>query len=140
MDNTKALLTLSALASGVHPDTGEPFAADSPYQSGNVVRALYSAVRALEAMEKKNQLSKVVPANAGRPWTADEDKRLLELFEQGSDIASIARSHQRTVPGIQARLTPIHWSRSPIVTPQPQPPRNRRCNSRCWPWRSSASR
>jgi hypothetical protein len=104
MDNAKALLTLSALANGVHPDTGELLAADSPYQSADVVRALYVGMRAIETMEKKNQRSKVSPANAGKPWTADEDKQLLELFDQGSDIPSIARYHQRTVPGIQARL------------------------------------
>jgi hypothetical protein len=103
MDNAKALFTLSALAKGVHPGTGELFAADSPYQTADVVRALYVGVRAIETIEKKNQRSKL-PDNAGKPWTADEDRQLLERFDQGSDIPSIARYHQRTAPGIQARL------------------------------------
>ena len=103
MDNAKALFTLSALANGVHPGTGEVFAADSPYQTADVVRALYIAVRAIETMQKKNQRPKT-PANAGKPWTADEDRQLLELFDQGSDIAALARHHQRTAAGIEARL------------------------------------
>src|SRR3546814_1461328 len=89
MDNAKALFTLSALANGVHPDTGELFAADSPYQTADVVRALYFAVRALETMQKKTQRSKT-PANAGKPWTAEEDHQLLNLFDQGTDIDSLA--------------------------------------------------
>lgn len=103
MDNAKALFTLSALANGVHPDTGQVFAADSPYQTADVVRALYVAVRAIETMQKKNQRPKT-PANAGKPWTAEEDKQLLDSFDQGSDIAAIARYHQRTMAGIEARL------------------------------------
>ena len=48
MDDSKALAVVSALADGVNPYTGEVFEPDSPYQSADVVRALYIAVRALE--------------------------------------------------------------------------------------------
>lgn len=53
MDNAKALFTLSALANGVHPDTGEVFAADSPYQTADVVRALYVGVRASKRWRRR---------------------------------------------------------------------------------------
>ena len=46
MDDSKALGIVSALASGVNPFSGEVFPADSPYQSPDVVRALYAASRA----------------------------------------------------------------------------------------------
>ena len=49
MDDIKALGIVSALANGVNPQTGEVFDIDSPYQSADVIRALYIAVRALES-------------------------------------------------------------------------------------------
>ena len=48
MDDIKALSIVSALANGVHLYTGEVFDMDSPYQSPDVIRALYIAMRALE--------------------------------------------------------------------------------------------
>ena len=45
MEEARALTIVTALASGVNPLTGELFAVDSPYQSPDVIRALYSAVR-----------------------------------------------------------------------------------------------
>jgi hypothetical protein len=75
MEETTALTIVSALANGVHPLTGELFAVDSPYQSPDVIRALYCAVRALEAA-----------GDDGRP------------------LAELAQAHGRTRGGIQARL------------------------------------
>jgi len=104
MDNATALFTLSALANGIHPTTGQMFETDSPYQTADVVRALYLAVRAIELLEKKSRRSRMPPANAGKAWTADEDRQLLEFFDQGADLPAIARYHERTVAGVQARL------------------------------------
>ena len=53
MDEARALTIVSALANGVNPLTGELFAVDSPYQSPDVIRALYCAVRALEAAGRR---------------------------------------------------------------------------------------
>lgn len=106
MDDNKALVIVSALANGVNPQTGETFEADSPYQSADVIRALYLAVRALEMSSRsKARGSRArLPANAGKPWTEKEDRELLERFDAGLSVAQLAQAHDRTLAGIQARL------------------------------------
>lgn len=106
MDDSKALGIVSALANGVNPLTGEVFEIDSPYQSADVIRALYIAVRALEMSSRpKSRGSRTrLPANAGKPWSEQEDLELLEKFDEGISIAELAQVHDRTLAGIQARL------------------------------------
>lgn len=106
MDDSKALSIVSALANGVNPRTGEVFETDSPYQSADVIRALYVAVRALEMTNRtKARTSRThLPTNAGKPWSETEDRELLERFDAGLSLAQLAQAHDRTLAGIQARL------------------------------------
>lgn len=105
MDDSKALGIVSALANGVNPLTGEVFDIDSPYQSGDVIRALYIAVRALESGSRRPRGSRArLPVNAGKPWSEQEDLELLEKFDEGLSLAELAQAHDRTLAGIQARL------------------------------------
>jgi len=41
MEKEQTLSILNALANGIHPATGEKFAADGPYQHPDTVRALF---------------------------------------------------------------------------------------------------
>lgn len=104
MDHAKALAVLSSLANGIDPTTGELFDPHSPYQSAEVIRALYVGVKAIETLGSKSKRSTKAPLNAGQPWTEKEDRELLALFDGGNDLPTIARSHGRTVAGIHARL------------------------------------
>jgi hypothetical protein len=105
MDESKALAILSTLANGVNPLTGEVFPPDSPYQTADVVRALFLASSLLESRAKpKARNTSTLPGNAGKPWTAEEDQMLLQEFDRGSPIAALAQTHGRTPAGIQARL------------------------------------
>src|SRR5690242_18782134 len=105
MDEARALAIVSALAGGVNPLTGELFAVDSPYQSPDVIRALYSAVRALEAAgRRRTRGSNGASNNAGKPWSEGEDRELLSAFDGGRPLAELAQQHGRTRGGIQARL------------------------------------
>lgn len=104
MDANTALSTVKALANGVDPRTGEMLDVEGPYQSAEVIRALYVAVHAIEALlPKAKRVNKNAP-NAGLPWTDAEDEQLLALFDVGADLKTIAQRHGRTVPGVQARL------------------------------------
>ena len=106
MDDNKALAIVSALANRVNPQTGEMFEVDSPYQSADVIRALYVAVRALELTNRTKTRSNRTrtPANAGKTWSEQEDRELLKRFDDGSTVPEVAQAHDRTVAGIQARL------------------------------------
>ena len=105
MEEARALAIVSALASGVNPLTGELFTVDSPYQSPDVIRALYSAVRALEsAGRRRTRAPSATSGNAGKPWSEDEDRQLLSGFDGGRPLAELAQVHGRTRGGIQARL------------------------------------
>ncbi len=105
MDEAKALAIVAALANGVNPLTGEVFAVESPYQSPEVIRALYCAVRALETTgRRRTRAQGSASSNAGKPWTDDEDRRLLSAFDGGRPLAELAQAHGRTRGGIQARL------------------------------------
>ena len=105
MDHTQAHKIISALADGCDPTTGEKVEC-SVLQNGDVIRALHVAVRALEtSVRPKAQSSRArVPANAGKPWTNQEDRELLEKFDAGQTVAQLAQAHDRTPAGIHARL------------------------------------
>jgi hypothetical protein len=114
MDEHKALSIVSALANGVNPLTGEVFPADSPYQSSDIVRALFVAVRALEAAStlgstplrapETPRSRSDLPSNVGKPWSQEEDQRLLAEFDRGRSPRELAKAHGRTLAGVEARL------------------------------------
>jgi len=104
METAEALGIIAALANGVHPLTGEVFPAGSPYQHPDVVRALFAAARALESRSRGVQRQRELPGNVGKPWNAEEDARLLAAFDAGEARTAIARAHDRTLGGIEARL------------------------------------
>lgn len=110
MEQQQAVKILNALANGVHPLTGEVFAADSPYQHPDTVRALFEAVRVMEGRktaagaERKNR---EVPANTFVRWTPEEEERLASGFDSGKTSADLARLHNRSRAAIEARLLKI---------------------------------
>jgi hypothetical protein len=107
MDHDQALSILQALSNGTDPFSGEPFPAASPYQHPDIVRALHQAVRALEAAvaAQKRQAARASGAgNAGKPWTKDEDERLVAAFDAGRPIDELAVAHGRSRLAIEARL------------------------------------
>jgi hypothetical protein len=105
MDESKAQNIIAALANGVDPLTGKVFPADSPYQAPDIVRALYLAAQVLDAkVHNRGRAKGELPANAGKPWSDEEDRRLLAQFDNGQSIQDLSRSHARTSAGIQARL------------------------------------
>lgn len=106
MNDEQALKIVSALASGLDPTKDEPVEGPSILQNGDVIRALYVAVRALEAAARSRARRSRgnMPANQGKPWTEEEDRQLLERFDAGQPVVQLAQTHDRTLAGIQARL------------------------------------
>jgi hypothetical protein len=109
MEKEQALKILNALANGVHPATGEVFAADSAYQHPDTVRALFEAVRAVEGRgaaqaAPAERKTGDMPANTFVRWTAEEEERLAAGFDSGRTSAELAKLHNRTRAAIEARL------------------------------------
>jgi len=131
MDREQTLRILNALANGVHPATGEKFAADGPYQHPDTVRALFAAMRAVEG----NAAAAVTPAptnerpampqtGAGSRWSPDEDQRLAGAFDSGRTLDEIARAHNRSRAAIEARLVRLgKMDASAVTTPLRYPPK-----------------
>ena len=106
MDRAKAIMVLTSLATGINPATGQIFSLDSPYQTVEVVRALYLAINALDNLipKGKRRARSQLPLRAGMVWTAEEDQKLLDHFDRRIPIGSIAQLLERTDMGIEARL------------------------------------
>ncbi|NJO13377.1 MAG: hypothetical protein HC872_07870 [Gammaproteobacteria bacterium] len=111
MDESRAQSIVAALANGVDPITGKTFAADSPYQAPDIVRALYLAAQALEARAQTRARPKgELPANAGKPWSDEEDRRLLTQFDSGQSVQELARdpcAHRRGYSGAAGAAWPL---------------------------------
>lgn len=104
MDAAQALAVVRSLANGVDAETGEVFPPGSPYQRPLVVRALYEACAALERQERFDRRKSQLPANTGKPWTEEEDRKLLAAFDTGRALQELASAHQRTMGSLRARL------------------------------------
>ena len=99
MDISKAKEIISALAEGIDPTTGEVLPDNSVCNKGDVVRAFYTVLDALDRKPKKN-----MPENAGKPWTNEEEKRLRELYSSGLSKKEISSELCRTAGSISSRL------------------------------------
>ena len=104
MDDGKAAEILKSLAAGVDPASGRSVAEVGPLQSLDVVRALHLAAESLEARSRQARRNMNLPRNAGKPWSREEDDRLLAGFDGGVAVEALATAHERTRAGIEARL------------------------------------
>jgi hypothetical protein len=100
----RARQILQALVQGVDPVTGEELEASTVLQRADVLRALLAGVAALEHTAARAQRRAQLPGNVGRAWNADEEHRLVDAFQSGDALASIAAKHGRTLRAIEARL------------------------------------
>ena len=121
MEKADALKIIQQLADGIDPQTGKAFGADSPYQHPDTVRALFVAVRALDASpapasapasaqaapKQRAAKSEGAPSNSGKPWSDDEDKALAAAFDAGKKILELATAHQRSRFAIEVRLAKL---------------------------------
>lgn len=53
--------------------------------------------------------NKKYPCNVGQKWTEKEEKMLLEELNQNLSISTIAKNHNRTINGIDARRKQIAY-------------------------------
>jgi len=121
MDRQQTLRILNALAQGVHPGTGEQFGADSPYQHPDTVRALFAAMRAVEAAPvaaAAPQQNGPALGNTGTRWTTEEEERLAAAFDGGQSVADLAQAHNRSRAAIEARLVRLGKLDATQVTTQ----------------------
>ena len=132
MEREQTLRILNALANGVHPATGEKFAADGPYQHPDTVRALFEAMRVVEgggapvpAPAPERKAAPAMPQSGpGSRWSAEEEQRLATAFDAGRTVDELARAHGRSRASIEARLVRLgKMDASAVTTPLRYPPK-----------------
>jgi len=128
MDREQTMRILNALANGVHPATGERFAADGPYQHPDTVRALFEAMRAVEgsgapAPAPESKLA-FPQSGSGSRWSTEEEERLAAGFDAGKSVDELARAHNRSRAAIEARLVRLgKMDASAVTSPLRYPPK-----------------
>jgi len=107
MEIAEALEVVRRLADGLHPDTTEPLNSDSVFELPRTVRALHRAVLALEFQQRKERPRKLTPLKTGKAWSDEEDARLALELRKGIALDEIARTHNRRMGSVVARLMRI---------------------------------
>jgi hypothetical protein len=107
MEIQEALRIMRALADGVNPASGEELKAEAVYQDLPIVRAFHRAVGALEYVQERERSKKTPPANAGKSWSRAEDQQVCEELRQGIDFHQIAKTHNRSIGSVIARLVKL---------------------------------
>ena len=104
MDDIKAAAILKSLAAGTDPTHGGALSDVAACQTPDVVRALFLAADSLESRTRQQRRQSTLPRNAGKPWSPEEDERLLQSFDGGATVDELTALHERTRAGIEARL------------------------------------
>ena len=104
MEIQEALDIVRRLADGLHPENSKTLQGDSLYQIPQAVHALNRAVQALEFQQQRERNRRSLPANAGKPWSKEEEVQVCEELRRGTNFHEIARLHDRTAGSIVARL------------------------------------
>ena len=107
MDVDQATEIIRKLADGVDPTTGERLPPSSVYQQADTVRALHLALEGLDRLKRVKERIHSGPPKAGRPWTKDEEDKMLQQFDGKVDVKLIAQELNRTPGAIWARLEKV---------------------------------
>jgi hypothetical protein len=52
--------------------------------------------------------AQLVFENSGKPWSAQEDKQLIDEYKSGTNVEDICKIHKRKMGGISSRLTKLN--------------------------------
>lgn len=104
MQTEEAINIIQLLIDGIHPLSDSPLADNHLCRHSDIQRALQTAIPALESKIKADKHRANLPANAGSPWSNEEDARLADAFDNGDTIATLVETHQRTRGSINSRL------------------------------------
>lgn len=107
------LAALLAAQSGGEPAAG-PLALPVGCERATVLASLHAAVRALQEQRRQHERRRQLPANVGKPWTAEQDAALLAAFDAGVPLDALAAQFARTRTGIRTRLE-RHGRLTPVV-------------------------
>jgi len=102
-DKTLLILeTLTALANGVNPITGEILEKNNVYNDPEVIRVLFNTIDLIKNIKPSKNV--LLPPNSGAPWTQDKDAQLINLFKENPDLKFIAKELGRSTGSINSRL------------------------------------
>jgi hypothetical protein len=104
MEIEEAIQCIRALANGTNPETNESLEETSVCRRPQAVKALNRALAALVAQQGREQKR---PSNAGRAWSQTEDAQVCEELRNGTDFHEIAKTHNRSIAAILARLVKL---------------------------------
>ena len=102
MDIQHAKELLKTLADGTNPLTGEVLSQNDSCNQPDIVRALYVALAELD--KQPGRTKGLQPENAGKPWTPEDDERLIECFKSGMTPKELCNEFKRSSGSISSRL------------------------------------
>lgn len=105
MNLESARQIIDTLAQGIHPVTGECMPEDSPYNAPPIIRALFAVSQALDLHEEPRKAAP--PSYSGKPWDDEQDSRLIDGFDRGDELKTLAASLGRTRFAIEQRLVKL---------------------------------
>lgn len=119
MKHEDASIILQALLDGVNPITGEVLPPDHVCMEIDVIRALHTALMTLHDpvsldAPPKGIYRKNGKLNAGRPWTAQDDERLIKLHQEERSMEEICAILQRRERGVTRRLEELRHQQQDI--------------------------
>lgn len=105
MDIIRAKEILEILADGVNPMTGEVLPKSDSCNQVEVVRAIHTILKFINAETAKPKDS--MPENAGKPWTRADEEILCRMFDTGCPGEAICNHFQRSHGSIAAKLVKL---------------------------------
>ncbi len=94
----------NVLVEGFDPETNEELKKNETLNKPVVIRALLTAIGALELAVSRERRRAMLPKSVGKTWTADEAVQLIKAYQAGDSVEVLAERHARTVRAIEARL------------------------------------
>ena len=98
-----AFYDLWNIIAGINPITGEPLHEDHPFQNPALLRGLKAALSALSRQIASRNKGGVM-SQSGHGWSEEEIEDLLEEYDSGTPILSIAQKHRRSCLSIMIQI------------------------------------
>lgn len=101
---------------GKDPETGKKLPVEQQSMTPNLKRAMQTAAASLKRDLAREGIDTTPPKNGYNPWTPQEEAKLLERYDEGDSINSMALQHGRSWNAIFSRLESLGRRPNRILT------------------------